>query len=168
MELLSDFVLASILPHTYGGGGILSGFLHPLLGLDHLLAMLAIGFLSAQIGGRAIWSVPTAFVVIMAIGAVLGIAGLNLPLVEYGITGSVVILGVGILAHRGLPEWTGIIFAAFFGFFHGHAHGTELPALSSTIGLVIAYIAGFLVATAGLHVIGGVIAAVGVLLISQV
>ena len=183
------FVFGTILLHTYGGGGILSGFLHPLLGLDHLLAMLAIGFLSAQIGGRSIWTVPVAFVGAMALGAILGIVGLAIPGVEYGITGSVLILGAGILAYRGLPEWAGILLAAFFGFFHGHAHGTELPELTTTIGLMIAYISGFLVATAGLHVIGalvgmmairsdrgkmavrafgGLIAVIGVILILQV
>lgn len=153
---LSHFV-GSILMHTYGGGGILSGFLHPLLGLDHLLAMLAIGFLSAQIGGRAIWSVPTAFVSAMALGALLGIAGLAIPVVEYGITGSVFVLGLGILAYRRLPEAAGIGLAAVFGFFHGHAHGTEIPDLTSTVVLLVAYIAGFLVATAGLHVIGALL-----------
>lgn len=184
-----SLIFGTILLHTYGGGGVLSGFLHPLLGVDHLLAMLAIGFLSAQIGGRAIWSVPVAFVSMMALGAVLGIAGLTIPMVEYGITGSVLILGVGILAYRGLPEWIGLALAAFFGFFHGHAHGTEIPDLTSTVGLLIAYIAGFLVATAGLHVIGalvgmmairsergkmavrvfgGLVAVIGVILILQV
>ena len=82
---------AMIFFHSYGGGGILSGFLHPLLGLDHLLAMLAVGILSAQIGGRALWSVPATFVGTMAIGAFLGIGELALPFVEYGITFSVLI-----------------------------------------------------------------------------
>ena len=157
MLAVSATIVGAILLHTYGGGGILSGFLHPLLGIDHLLAMLAVGFLSAQIGKRAIWTVPTAFVGLMALGAFLGIAGIHLPLVEYGITGSVVILGAGILAYRGLPEWAGVALAGFFGFFHGHAHGTELPELTNTIGLLIAYITGFLVATASLHVIGALV-----------
>jgi urease accessory protein len=157
MFVVSATLVGVILLHSYGGGGILSGFLHPLLGVDHLLAMLAVGFLSAQIGKRAIWTVPTAFVGLMALGAFLGIAGIHLPLVEYGITGSVVILGAGILAYRGLPEWVGIVLAGFFGFFHGHAHGTELPELTNTIGLLIAYITGFLVATASLHVIGALV-----------
>ncbi|MFT5193862.1 MAG: urease accessory protein [Cellvibrionaceae bacterium] len=184
-----NLFIGTALFHTYGGGGILAGFLHPLLGLDHLLAMLAIGFLSAQIGGRSIWSVPVAFVGMMALGAILGIVGIEIPFVEYGITGSVLILGIAILAYRGLPEWTGLMLAAIFGFFHGHAHGTEIPELTSTAGLLIAYIAGFLVATAGLHVIGalvgimairsergkmavrafgGLIAVIGVILILQV
>lgn len=155
IELL--IVPASIFLHTYGGGGILSGFLHPILGLDHLLAMVAVGLLSAQIGGRAIWTVPTAFVGIMALGAVLGIVGMPLPLVEYGITGSVLILGIAIIFGKKLPEWSAILFVALFALFHGHAHGTELPALTATIGLMIAYITGFLIATAGLHVVGALI-----------
>lgn len=145
---------ASILLHSYGGGGILSGFLHPLLGLDHLLAMVSVGLLSAQIGGRAIWTVPATFVGVMGLGALLGIVGMPLPLVEYGITGSVLILGIAILVGKRMPEWLAIIFVALFALFHGHAHGTELPTLTSTIGLMVAYIGGFLIATAGLHVVG--------------
>lgn len=148
---------ATIFLHTYGGGGILSGFLHPILGLDHLLAMVAVGLLSAQIGGRAIWTVPAAFIGVMALGGLLGILGLPLPMVEYGITGSVLILGVAIVAGNRLPEWSAIIFVALFALFHGHAHGTELPDLTNTIGLMIAYVTGFLIATAGLHVVGALI-----------
>ena len=200
MDIFQE-LLGAVLFHSYGGGGILSGFLHPILGLDHLLAMVAVGFLSAQMGGRAIWTVPAAFVGVMAIGAVLGILGVAIPvpLVEYGITGSVLILGLGILINRTsstqkakveekkddgskltdaekaalhkantssskeetssglLPEWVAIALVAIFAFFHGHAHGTELPELSETLGLIIAYIAGFLIATVGLHVIGALI-----------
>ena len=143
--------------HSYGGGGILSGFLHPLLGLDHLLAMLAVGLLSAQIGGRAIWTVPTTFVGVMGLGALLGILGMPLPLVEYGITGSVLILGLAILFGKDIPEWAAMVTVAIFALFHGHAHGAELPAITNTIGLILAYIFGFLVATAGLHVVGALI-----------
>jgi urease accessory protein len=148
---------ALILLHTYGGGGILSGFLHPLLGLDHLLAMLAVGLLSAQIGGRAIWTVPATFVVVMGLGGLLGILGMPLPVVEYGITGSVLILGIAIVANKRMPEWAAILIVALFALFHGHAHGTELPELTTTIGLMIAYITGFLIATAGLHVVGALV-----------
>ncbi len=157
MEQMLEILGAGLLLHSYGGGGILSGFLHPILGLDHLLAMVAVGFLSAQMGGRAIWTVPTAFIGVMAVGAILGIMGVPVPLVEYGITGSVLILGLGILANRGIPEWLAITLVSIFAFFHGNAHGTELPELSDTVGLIIAYIAGFLIATAGLHVIGALI-----------
>jgi urease accessory protein len=153
---------ASILWHTYGGGGILAGFLHPLLGFDHLLAMLSVGLLSAQIGGRAIWTVPATFVGVMGLGSLLGIIGMPLPLVEYGITGSVLLLGIAILANKKLPEWGAIVFVALFALFHGHAHGTELPALANTIGLMIAYIAGFLIATAGLHVVGALMGIIAI------
>jgi urease accessory protein len=146
-----------ILLHTYGGGGILSGFLHPLLGLDHLLAMLAVGILSAQIGGRALWSVPATFVGVMGIGALAGIGGLKLPLVEYGITFSVLVLGIAILFGNHIPEWAALAVVAFFALFHGNAHGSEIPAITDTLGLLIAYILGFLVATAGLHVIGALL-----------
>ena len=143
--------------HSYGGGGILSGFLHPLLGLDHLLAMLAVGILSAQIGGRALWTVPATFVGVMALGAFLGIFGLSLPLVEYGITFSVLVLGIAIVFGSSIPEWAALIAVAFFALFHGNAHGTEIPDITNTIGLLVAYILGFLIATAGLHVIGALI-----------
>lgn len=148
---------ALILLHTYGGGGILSGFLHPLLGFDHLLAMVAVGMLSAQLGGRAIWTVPATFVSVMALGAILGILGMPLPVVEYGITGSVLILGVAILANRNLPMWTAMLFVGLFALFHGQAHGVELPDLTNTAGLLIAYVSGFLIATAGLHVVGALL-----------
>lgn len=140
--------------HAYGGGGILSGFLHPILGLDHLLAMVAVGLISAQIGGKAIWTIPTAFVVAMAVGGIIGLLAIPLPVVEYGITGSVLILGLALLANKKLPMWLIMIVVSLFAMFHGHAHGTELPELSQTIGLIIAYVAGFLIATAGLHVVG--------------
>ncbi|MDX1416625.1 MAG: HupE/UreJ family protein [Candidatus Promineifilaceae bacterium] len=158
MEIV-DMIGASamILLHSYGGGGILSGFLHPLLGLDHLLAMLAVGILSAQIGGRALWTVPATFVGTMAIGALLGIAGFGLPIVEYGITFSVLILGIAILFGNSIPEWAALIAVAIFALFHGNAHGTEIPEITNTFGLLVAYILGFLIATAGLHVVGALI-----------
>jgi urease accessory protein len=143
--------------HSYGGGGILSGFLHPLLGFDHLLAMLSVGILSAQIGGRALWTVPATFVGTMAIGALLGIAGVTVPFVEYGITFSVLILGIAILFGDSIPEWAAMIAVAIFALFHGNAHGTEIPGITNTIGLLVAYILGFLIATAGLHVVGALI-----------
>ncbi len=156
--MISVFGLALLgLFHAYGGGGLLSGFLHPLLGLDHLLAMLAVGVLSAQIGGRAVWTVPVTFVAVMAVGSIIGIAGLPLPFVEYGIVASVIVLGIAIFASKNMPEFVAIILVGIFALFHGYAHGTELPALTETLDLMLAYIAGFLIATAGLHVIGALI-----------
>ena len=155
MEIIDLLGLAPLIfLHSYGGGGILSGFLHPLLGLDHLLAMLAVGILSAQIGGRALWTVPATFVGVMAIGAFLGIFGVAMPFVEYGITFSVLALGIAIFFGSRIPEWAAMIAVAFFAIFHGNAHGMEIPGVTNTLGLLIAYILGFLIATAGLHVIG--------------
>jgi urease accessory protein len=148
------YPILSVSPHEFGGGGILSGFLHPLLGLDHLLAMVAVGMLSAQIGGRAIWTVPATFVAVMGIGGALGITGTQFPLAEYAITGSVLALGVAILSEGRLPMGLAMLFVAIFGAFHGNAHGTELPADTDTMALTIAYVSGFLIATAGLHLIG--------------
>ncbi len=144
----------SIPLHAYGGGGILSGFLHPLLGLDHLLAMIAVGMLSIQIGGRAIWMLPATFVSVMALGGALGILGVAFPWIEYLITGSVIALGAAILSDRRVSTLTAIAFVAVFGIVHGNAHGTELPAATDTLPLTIAYVSGFLVATASLHLIG--------------
>ena len=140
--------------HEYGGGGLLSGFLHPLLGLDHLLAMVAVGMLSAQIGGRAIWTVPATFVSVMAIGGALGIAGVAVPGVEYLITGSVIALGATIVTGGRIPPWLAIGVVALFALAHGNAHGTELPAATNTLSLTVAYVSGFLIATTCLHLIG--------------
>ncbi len=145
-----------VLGHTSPGSGAIDGFLHPLLGLDHLLAMLTVGLLSAQLGGRAIWTVPLTFVSVMALGGILGLVGVQLPLVEYGIAGSVIVLGIALLSKASIPEWAAMVGVGIFAVFHGHAHGAELPAVDSVI-IAIAYVVGFLVATAGLHVIGALI-----------
>ena len=190
MIVKSTILFSSLfLFHTGTQGGILEGFLHPLLGLDHLLAMVGVGMLSAQMGGRAIWTVPTTFVVVMAVGGLLGLMGFPLPLVEYGITGSVLALGIAIVAKRSVPIWLAMVFVGIFALFHGHAHGTELPNAATTAGYIAAYVGGFLMATAGLHLVGALlgvmaerssrgeivlrgsgaaIALIGVLLISQV
>lgn len=151
-----------IFMHTLSGGGIVSGFMHPILGLDHLLAMVAVGLLSAELGGKAIWSVPATFVGFMAIGGILGLVGVPLPLVEIGIAGSVILLGVAIAINRHMPIRIAMIIVAFFGLFHGHAHGTELPTASETLGLVIAYVTGFLVATIALHLIGALLGLIAI------
>lgn len=149
--------LLKILLHTGYDGGIFAGLLHPILGIDHLLAMVTVGLLSAQMGGRAIWTVPATFVSVMAVGGILGILGLPLPFVEYGIALSVVALGIALFSPKKLPVWLTMVFVGLFALFHGHAHGTELPALSETFLDVIAYIFGFLVATATLHLIGALV-----------
>lgn len=133
---------------------IFAGLLHPVMGIDHLLAMVTVGLLSAQMGGRAIWTVPTAFVSVMAFGGVLGIIGMPLPFVEYAIALSVVTLGVALAANRRLPVVAAMVLVGLFALFHGHAHGAELPGYSGSVVGVVAYVFGFLVATAGLHLIG--------------
>ncbi|MBI5302105.1 MAG: HupE/UreJ family protein [Chloroflexi bacterium] len=145
-----------VLAHSGSVGNAIEGFLHPLLGIDHLLAMITVGMLSAQMGGRAIWTVPTTFVSVMVIGGILGIAGVAVPFVEYGIASSVVILGVALLTKRRTPEGIAMLFVGLFAVFHGHAHGAELGTVSDVMQ-VIAYVLGFIVATAGLHVIGALL-----------
>jgi urease accessory protein len=135
------------LGHSNGLG---AGFLHPLVGLDHLLAMLAVGFWSAQLGGRALWLVPLSFVAVMSGGFLLGMSEWPLPLVEQGILASVVVLGLLIAGAWQLPAGVSCAIVALFALCHGHAHGTEMPM--DTSGL--AYAAGFVTATAVLHLSG--------------
>ncbi len=161
LTTLALFILAPIF-HSATDSGALSGFLHPLLGLDHLLAMVTVGLLSAQMGGRAIWTVPAAFVSVMVIGGILGIVGLGLPLVELGIAASVVVLGMALAAKQGIPIAVAMTFVGLFAIFHGHAHGTELPSVASTTLYIISYVVGFVVATAGLHVIGALLGTMAV------
>lgn len=130
--------------------GWLAGLTHPLFGLDHLLAMLAVGLWGAQLGGRARWLLPVLFVVVMLVGGALGIAGMALPAVESGIVTSVLVLGLMLLWARQLPLMASASLVAVFALFHGHAHGTEMP-LDAAAGT---YAAGFALATAGLHLFG--------------
>jgi urease accessory protein len=138
--------------HTFGahGAGFTAGFLHPFNGLDHLLAMVAVGLWAAQLGGRALWAVPAAFVVAMAAGGVMGLEGVALPHVEMGIAASIVLLGLLVGTAWRMPVWAGMLLVALFAIFHGHAHGTELPEAASEIG----YGSGFVLATATLHGLG--------------
>ncbi len=149
-------LMAVGLLHTGGGSTAIDGFLHPLLGFDHLLAMLTVGLLSAQMGGRAIWTVPSTFVLTMAVAGVLGYAGVPLPGVEYGIAISVIVLGAALVARRNIPELVAMLFVGLFAIFHGHAHGQELGTVNSVVD-VIAYVLGFMTSTAGLHVIGALL-----------
>ncbi|MEM6527682.1 MAG: HupE/UreJ family protein [Chloroflexota bacterium] len=150
-ELMTTFLL-----HAATGSGAMDGFLHPLLGVGHLLAMVTVGLVSAQLGGRAVWTVPATFIGVMAVGGVIGLTGINMPLVEFGIAASIVVLGLALLSRATVPEWVAMIFVGVFAVFHGYAHGTALPEVS-TVMVVVAYVVGFLVSTAGLHVIGAMI-----------
>jgi urease accessory protein len=128
----------------------LHGFSHPLSGLDHMLAMVSVGLLAVNLGGRAVWAVPTSFVAMMIMGGVLGMAGLSLPLNEVGIGFSVLVLGSIIALSMRLPVSIAMALAATFALFHGFAHGAEMPENSS--GLLFA--SGFVVSTLLLHGIG--------------
>lgn len=141
---------APALAHTGVGAhgtGFAAGFFHPLLGLDHLLAMLGVGIWAAQLGKRAAWMVPMAFVAVLAAGALLAFSGEALPMVELGIAGSVLVIGALVALGGRMPVALAMIIAGAFALFHGHAHGTELPGFATPV----AYGAGFLAATALLH-----------------
>lgn len=151
LALAAALLLASApaLAHTGAGpvNGLTAGFGHPLGGLDHLLAMLAVGVLAAQLGGQALWAVPLAFVSMMLLGGVAGLVGAPLPLVEFGIAGSVVLLGGVVALGKRLPLDAAVVLAGALAVFHGHAHGTEMPAGAGAL----AYASGFVLATALLH-----------------
>lgn len=136
--------------HGGSGGGFMAGLTHPVLGFDHLLAMLGVGILSAQMGGQAIWRVPLTFVLVMLVGGILGINGIPLFSVEMGIALSVLALGVAIALEKKLLPLLAMVFVGFFAIFHGHAHGTEMPSLSKPLF----YACGFVLGTAGIHVAG--------------
>lgn len=133
-----------------GDAGPAVGFMHPLTGPDHLLAMFSVGVLSAQIGGRAVWMVPAAFVTVMLAGGVLGMIGVPLPAAELGVAVSVVILGALLAAGARAPLVAAFVAAGAFGLYHGFAHGREMPRVTAPW----LYALGFMVSTAGLHVMG--------------
>lgn len=131
-------------------GGFNSGLSHPVFGMDHLLAMLSVGILSAQMGGKWIWKVPFTFILVMLIGGVLGIKGIDIISVELGIVLSVLILGGAIASGKRIPPVLAMIFVTIFAIFHGHAHGTEMPYLAEPM----LYAGGFVVGTATIHILG--------------
>ncbi|MEM1139498.1 MAG: HupE/UreJ family protein [Pseudomonadota bacterium] len=134
------------------GGGFVSGFLHPIFGWDHVLAMVAVGLWGAFLGAPAIWLLPVAFPLMMAIGGALGVLGVPVPAVEQGIAASSIVLGILIALAARLPLVVALIIVAAFAIFHGHAHGTELPDATNAI----AYSIGFVIATGLLH-LGGIV-----------
>jgi urease accessory protein len=136
--------------------GFLAGFLHPISGLDHVLAMVAVGLWGAQLGAPAIWLLPVTFPLVMALGGFLGLVGVPLPGVEIGIAASALLLGVAVMTERRPSLYAAAALVGFFAIFHGHAHGTELPPGQS--GLL--YSLGFVVATGCLHAIGIAIGAI--------
>lgn len=154
----ATLVLAAILSastaqaHTGEGvaGGLASGFLHPLFGWDHVVAMVAVGLWGAVLGAPALWLLPVVFPVVMALGAALGVAGVPLPAVEVGIALSGVVLGLLVAFAVRAPLWVAALIVGAFAVFHGHAHGTELPVAADPI----AYAVGFVIATGLLHLAG--------------
>jgi urease accessory protein len=138
--------------HTFGaeGAGLSAGLAHPFMGLDHLLAMIAVGIWAWQLGGRAVWFVPVTFVSMMCIAAIFGLSGFSLPLVEPAIACSLLILGLLIAGSVRLPLIASMCLVGLFAVFHGYAHGLELPQAASPVYYGI----GFILATATLHGLG--------------
>ena len=141
-----------VIAHEQQGqaAGFVTGLLHPVSGLDHVLAMVAVGLWGAQLGAPAIWLLPVTFPLVMAFGGFLGLIGVPLPGVELGIATSAILLGAMVALQARPPLALAALLVAFFAVFHGHAHGTELPAGQS--GLL--YSVGFVVATGLLHAVG--------------
>ncbi|MEI1252204.1 HupE/UreJ family protein [Rhizobium aouanii] len=131
-------------------GGFASGFMHPLLGWDHIAAMVAVGIWGAFLGAPAIWVLPVVFPMVMAFGGALGILGMPLPGVEVGIALSAIVLGLMVALAARPPIWVAALFVGAFAIFHGHAHGTELPAAADGV----AFAGGFVLATGLLHLSG--------------
>jgi urease accessory protein len=154
------FMAAATPVLAHGGGaahdlatavhGLAAGFVHPFSGADHVLAMAAVGLWAGLVGGRAILAWPLAFLVVMALGAALGLAGFSLPALEAAIALSVIVLGLAVALKAPLPIAAGAAVCGAFALFHGMAHGAELPAAAaaSTYGI------GFMLATALLHAAG--------------
>jgi urease accessory protein len=151
------FVCGTALAHPGHGAdnsGFMDGISHPLFGMDHMLAMIAVGVWAYQLGGRAAWLVPASFVSIMACAGFMGMAGWHLPMVEGGIALSLLVIGLLVAFSVTVTPAAGGIIVALFAVFHGYAHGTEMPAMTTPW----IYAAGFVVATALLHGAGYVMA----------
>jgi urease accessory protein len=156
-RLVAAFVTVTALnttafAHTIPGQahGFVTGFLHPLSGLDHILAMVAVGIWGSQLGRPAIWVLPVAFPLVMSFGGVLGVRGVPIPGVEIGVAASALVLGVMIALSARPPLWIAALIVGAFAIFHGHAHGTELPKAASPLTFAL----GFVLATGLLHVCG--------------
>jgi hydrogenase/urease accessory protein HupE len=148
------FIILSLSPslvHAHSAGGTMSGwyngFYHPLHGWDHLLTMLAVGIWAAQLRGRAVWQLPLAFVAMMSLGGLVGVAGVSIPGVELMILLSVAVFGVMVAGRIRFRATVSVLIVIFFGFFHGFAHGQEMPASVSLLSFAL----GFMMATLLLH-----------------
>jgi len=140
------------LAHTGTGHvvGFLQGVAHPFTGIDHMLAMVAVGLLAGRLGGRATWLVPASFMSVMAVGALLGMARVAVPFVEIGIAGSILAFGLALASGRDMTVPATMALVGFFALFHGHAHGAEAAHDIASVS----YEAGLLIASAMLHALG--------------
>lgn len=143
---------ATACAHMRGGEalGFTSGLQHPISGLDHVLAMIAVGLWGAQLGAPALWLLPVTFPMVMALGGSLGLMGVTVPGIELGIALSAIALGVAVCCEARPQLWVAALLVGFFAIFHGHAHGTELPPGAN--GML--YSIGFVIATGTLHATG--------------
>jgi urease accessory protein len=159
LALLLILVPTAAFAHTGHGdtSGLLHGFMHPIGGLDHVLAMVAVGIFAFVLGGRALFLVPLSFVAMMAAGFGLGITGVDVPFVEFGIALSSIVIGGAAALGRPMPVAAAMSLVGVFAVFHGHAHGAEMPVGA----LGFEYALGFMAATALLHAVG-IAAAMGV------
>jgi urease accessory protein len=147
---LAQAQLAYAHPQQGEVSGFLTGFHHPIAGLDHVLAMVAVGLWGVQLGAPAVWLLPVAFPMVMAAGGMLGLMGVPLPGIEYGIAASAIMLGAAVLFEIRPPLAVAAIVVGVFAIFHGHAHGTELPPGENAL----LYSIGFVMATGCLHAAG--------------
>jgi len=159
LPLLFIALPTAALAHTGHGdtSGFLHGFMHPVGGIDHILAMVAVGVFAFVLGGRALFLVPLAFVAMMAAGFVLGLGQVDVPFVELGIALFSVVIGAAAAWGKPMPVAAAMSLVGVFAIFHGHAHGAEMPVDASGLE----YAAGFIVATALLHA-AGIASAMGV------
>ncbi len=160
IALIGLFVPALALAHVGQGelsGGFIAGFAHPILGLDHVVAMVAVGLWGAQLGAPAIWILPVTFPLVMALGGLLGGLGVDLPGVEIAIAASAVVLGLMVTLALRPPLWVAGVLVGLFAIFHGYAHGAELPESANPL----TYALGFVIATGGLHLVGILIGLIG-------
>ena len=152
LALLLLLAATPVWAHEQSGqaAGFLTGLQHPVSGLDHVLAMISVGLWGAQLGNPAVWLLPVSFPVVMACGGFLGLVGVPLPGTEVGIAVSAILLGLVVALEARPPLWVAAGLVGFFGVFHGHAHGTELPAGENAL----LYSVGFVIATGCLHGVG--------------
>ncbi len=153
LAILALFWLNPSFAHTDAAslqGGFISGFMHPIMGLDHVVAMVAVGLWGAFLGKPAIWILPVVFPLVMALGGALGVAGVEIPYIETGIALSGIVIGLAVAFAIRPPIWIAAIIVGAFAIFHGHAHGTELPNSANPLIFSI----GFVTGTGLLHLAG--------------